>query len=165
MGRRLTNRVTGEVAHATGMFDPVINDEAPNPITSFDLFCGAGGLTTGLSEAKVDCLLAADNWIAAKDTFAANFPGVPFALGDLGAVPAERLIEIAGARPTLVSGGPPCQGFSSAGRRAPGDPRNSLVTVFAKLVVDLRPRLFLFENVEGFLTAEDGARVLTSSTR
>ena len=60
----------------------------------------------------------------------------------------------------VIAGGPPCQGFSSAGLRRAGDRRNTLVSVFASLVVKHRPRAFIFENVEGFLTAEDGDRVM-----
>src|SRR5690606_29614679 len=60
----------------------------------------------------------------------------------------------------LIVGGPPCQGFSSAGLRRAGDRRNTLVSVFAQLIVSHRPLAFVFENVEGFLTAEAGDRVL-----
>jgi DNA (cytosine-5)-methyltransferase 1 len=128
-------------------------------LTSVDLFCGAGGLTLGLQAAGIDCRLGADNWIAARDTFTANFARVPFTTADLGGLSGDDLVTLSGCKPDVVSGGPPCQGFSSAGRRSNGDPRNSLVSVFARLVVELRPRLVLFENVEGFLTAEGGARL------
>lgn len=53
-------------------------------------------------------------------------------------------------------GGPPCQGFSSAGRRQRADDRNSLVGVFSQLIVRQKPRAFVFENVEGFLTEARG---------
>src|SRR5690606_41648255 len=55
---------------------------------------------------------------------------------------------------------PPCQGFSSAGSRKEKDTRNTLVAVFAQIVSINRPRIFLFENVEGFLTAGNGKFVL-----
>ena len=60
----------------------------------------------------------------------------------------------------MYVGGPPCQGFSSAGRRSPGDQRNSFVNVFAKIIARHRPPAFVFENVEGFLTTGGGKRVL-----
>ena len=60
---------------------------------------------------------------------------------------------------TLIAGGPPCQGFSSAGKRQPRDPRNTLVGAFASIVAELRPPFLLFENVEGFLTAGQGAAI------
>ena len=61
---------------------------------------------------------------------------------------------------SVIAGGPPCQGFSSAGMRRTGDKRNTLVACFAQIVTRKRPRAFVFENVEGFLTAEGGKRVL-----
>ena len=60
----------------------------------------------------------------------------------------------------VIAGGPPCQGFSSAGLRRAGDHRNTLVSIFARLIVRHKPRAFVFENVEGFLTSEGGARVI-----
>ena len=60
---------------------------------------------------------------------------------------------------SVVVGGPPCQGFSSAGTRAVGDNRNTLVGWFAETVAQIHPLAFVFENVEGFLTAEDGFHV------
>ena len=62
-------------------------------------------------------------------------------------------------RPTVIVGGPPCQGFSSAGMRLAGDNRNTLVSVFAQLVARVRPPAFVFENVEGILTTEKGQRI------
>lgn len=57
---------------------------------------------------------------------------------------------------TVIIGGPPCQGFSSAGARRADDHRNTLVAVFARLIAKHRPRAFVFENVEGFLTGGEG---------
>ncbi len=74
--------------------------------------------------------------------------------GDLGTG------DLAFPAATVVAGGPPCQGFSSAGLRKRGDDRNTLVGRFAHLVARLRPAMFVFENVEGFVTAEGGARVI-----
>lgn len=117
-----------------------------------DLFCGAGGLSLGLQQAGWRAVRAIDHDAAAVETYRRN-------LGD-HVVRAE--IDAATDLPLadLFSGGPPCQGFSSAGQRRTGDHRNTLVSVFAQLVVRHRPRAFLFENVEGFLTGEDGQRVL-----
>jgi DNA (cytosine-5)-methyltransferase 1 len=56
----------------------------------------------------------------------------------------------------VIIGGPPCQGFSSAGARRDDDQRNTLVAVFARLIAKHRPTAFVFENVEGFLTGGDG---------
>lgn len=120
--------------------------------TFVDLFCGAGGLSWGFVEAGFDELLSVDNDPVAIETHRANLLSR-----------AERLTITPDLDPPPASifiGGPPCQGFSSAGLRRNGDLRNSLVSCFAKLVAGTRPEAFVFENVEGFLTAEDGERVL-----
>ena len=121
-------------------------------MAAIDLFCGVGGLSAGLRQAGWRTVHAIDRCAAAVQSYDLNFtPGAQ--LGELSwhsKLPAAHLIV----------GGPPCQGFSSAGRRVPGDARNSLVAVFAHLVAEHRPNAFLFENVEGFLTGDNGKWVL-----
>ena len=121
--------------------------------TVLDLFCGAGGLALGLSRAGFVVRQAADFNRAAVATYRANF-GEHVAQVDL----SDPNIQLPST--DIITGGPPCQGFSSAGLRREGDPRNSLIAAYAAHIVRLRPRAFLFENVEGFLTAENGVRVL-----
>lgn len=125
-------------------------------ITSFDLFCGAGGLATGLKLAGIQPLLAADSWSPAAETFKLNHPNVDFLQEDLAGVSGYDLISDAGEKPTVVAGGPPCQGFTSANRRGK-DSRNSLVGEFARIAAEIQPEIILFENVEGFLTT-DGSK-------
>lgn len=120
--------------------------------TVADLFCGAGGLSHGFRRAGFSLSFAADNNLAALKTYRENFGHSPSAM-DL-----SNAQEIPPA--TVIAGGPPCQGFSFAGARRNGDHRNSLVAGFAELIAKMKPRAFIFENVEGFLTGEDGARVL-----
>jgi DNA (cytosine-5)-methyltransferase 1 len=60
----------------------------------------------------------------------------------------------------VIAGGPPCQGFSTAGRRESGDARNTLVGAFAKIVARSKPSLVVFENVEGFFTVGEGRFVV-----
>nr|MCU0495227.1 DNA (cytosine-5-)-methyltransferase [Chloroflexaceae bacterium] len=116
--------------------------------TVLDLFCGAGGLSLGLVQAGFSIALAVDNNKAALQTYAAN----------LGNHIAQLDLSQAADLPktTIVVGGPPCQGFSSAGSRQKQDQRNSLVGAFAQTVARLQPLAFVFENVEGFLTADGG---------
>lgn len=120
--------------------------------TLVDLFCGAGGLSLGFQLAGFRLVHAIDNWKPAIDTYRANI-GDHIVEGNIRA-----FTEI--PESTVVTGGPPCQGFSSAGKRRGDDARNSLVTVFARLVARMKPRAFVFENVEGFLTGADGRFVL-----
>jgi DNA (cytosine-5)-methyltransferase 1 len=120
--------------------------------TVVDLFCGAGGLSLGLSRAGFQPICAIDHLAAAVQTYGDN-------LGDhvrVEEISETTLIPMA----DVIAGGPPCQGFSSAGLRRTGDARNSLVSVFAAIVAREKPKAFIFENVEGFLTTEDGNRVL-----
>ena len=113
-----------------------------------DLFCGAGGLSLGFGRAGFQSLAAFDNWEPAVETYRAN-------LGDhIQRVAISGDMEI--PCPTVVVGGPPCQGFSSAGMRRADDARNSLVGEFSRLIARVRPTAFVFENVEGFLTGARG---------
>lgn len=130
--------------------------------TSIDLFCGAGGLTLGLARSGIDVRLGSDSWDAAAATFGVNFPSAPILSADARELSATDLISKAGLEesPDVVVGGPPCQGFSSAGSKDGDDPRNTLVSVYARLVADLHPRVVVFENVEGFVTAKGGKFVV-----
>lgn len=118
-----------------------------------DFFAGAGGLSLGFARAGFSVEMAVDRCAAAVETHCRNLGGhardLDLSVGDL-AFPSS----------TVIVGGPPCQGFSSAGLRRRGDDRNTLVGRFASLVAQLRPAMFVFENVEGFITAEGGARVI-----
>ncbi len=116
--------------------------------TVVDLFCGAGGLSLGFTRAGFSVIRAIDSWAPAVNTYARN-------LGHhVTQAPISPSTELPRAR--VFVGGPPCQGFSSAGRRNGEDERNSLVTVFANLIAKARPDAFVFENVEGFLTGACG---------
>jgi DNA (cytosine-5)-methyltransferase 1 len=116
-----------------------------------DLFCGAGGLALGFRNAGFDLACAVDIEPAAIATYRANI-GDHVRSADLNC--DSELPDT-----DVIAGGPPCQGFSSAGMRMQGDRRNSLVTKYAELIAKKRPAAFVFENVEGFLTTDDGTAV------
>jgi DNA (cytosine-5)-methyltransferase 1 len=120
--------------------------------TVLDLFCGAGGLSLGFRRVDFVLVLAIDNNSAALETYKNSFG--PHATSLDLSKPADL------PKCDVIVGGPPCQGFSSAGMRRNGDQRNNLVSAFASIIANLRPNAFVFENVEGFLTAENGGRVL-----
>lgn len=143
------------------MSNPVANlPPGGSSPTVVDLFCGAGGLTVGFEDAGLNIAIASDFWHPAAETHRANFPRVPFLEADIRDVsPADIKSYCGGSAPDVVAGGPPCQGFSSAGARSDGDIRNTLVGHFANLAVELEPDVIVFENVEGFLTAGGGAFV------
>ena len=125
-----------------------------------DLFSGCGGFSLGLDHSGFRTAIAVDNWRPATDTFAANFPLANSINADLREISSTDIDRAARGSAQLVAGGPPCQGFSSAGKRRQDDLRNSLVRRFAILAVELQPSIVLFENVEGFLTAEHGRYVI-----
>jgi DNA (cytosine-5)-methyltransferase 1 len=95
-----------------------------------------------------------------------DVPGVEhFFLGDVRKLTGRQILEAIGmerGEVDLVCGGPPCQGFSSAGQRDIMDPRNSLVFEFARLVLEMMPRSLIMENVPGMLTMRtvDGTPVI-----
>ena len=98
---------------------------AGNDLSIVDLFCGAGGLSAGFRSAGFDSVLAVDSWSPAVSTYRRN----------IGSHVLEEYVtdELRLPHCRVIAGGPPCQGFSSAGLRKSDDERNSLVSVFAKL--------------------------------
>ncbi len=128
------------------------------PFTVLDVFCGAGGLSLGFKQAGYTITCAIDHYPAARRTYEHNIGSHTLQV-DLTNLDRSTLEYFASLAPTFIIGGPPCQGFSSAGMRQSADTRNNLVAVFAHIVATLRPQGFVFENVEGFLTTNQGKQV------
>jgi len=127
--------------------------EAAAP-TVVSLFAGCGGSSLGYSMAGFSERLAVEWDDKAAATFRANFPDVPLFHGDV----AKLSIEDALARSRLgpgdldvLDGSPPCQGFSTAGKRDMADPRNVLFEEYCRLLRGFRPRLLVMENVSGLV--------------
>lgn len=122
-----------------------------------DLFAGAGGLSLGLEQAgyEVAASVEYDPIHAAVHKF--NFPyGKTFA-ADVSKITGETIRTESAIKDReihLVAGGPPCQGISMMGRRAIDDPRNSLLKEFVRVMLELRPRYFLMENVAGLMVGK-----------
>ena len=117
-----------------------------------DLFAGAGGLSLGFEQAGFDVAAAVevDPIHAAVHKF--NFPACAVLARSVVGLSGQDIRAAAGIgdrEVTAVIGGAPCQGFSLIGQRALDDPRNSLVREFVRIVRELQPRFFLFENVKG----------------
>ncbi|MDP9440458.1 MAG: DNA cytosine methyltransferase [Actinomycetota bacterium] len=121
-----------------------------SPPTCIDVFCGAGGLSLGLTRAGFEVRAAFDVDERSVETYRSNLGAHAF-VADVRHIGGEALRAIAGLEDhdlDLVAAGPPCQGFSKQKRGAHlGDPRNALVLEFLRLVEELRPRAFLLENV------------------
>jgi DNA (cytosine-5)-methyltransferase 1 len=127
-----------------------------------DLFCGAGGLSYGFEQTgKFVTACGIDLLRDRIETFTANHEHAVGVAGDLRQFPVERLWSLAGDVDVVV-GGPPCQGFSSIRpfrTLTEGDPRNNLAEHYVLVIARLKPRWFVFENVVGLLTHENGARL------
>ena len=128
----------------------------PNALS---LFAGAGGCSLGFKKAGYQILYALDSDLAAVKTYRANFLDTICARGDVrefdfGAL-LDKLKIKAGELDVLI-GGPPCQGFSTAGAKFWDDPRNSLLKSYVKSLKIVYPKWFIMENVEGLLTAKSG---------
>jgi DNA (cytosine-5)-methyltransferase 1 len=109
-----------------------------------DLFAGCGGFSLGFQQAGFDIVAAFDNWQPAIDIYRDNF-NHPIFNQDLGN--SEGYRSIADFAPELIIGGPPCQDFSSAGKRNENLGRANLTRAFADIVCLVQPTWFVMENV------------------
>lgn len=125
---------------------------------SLDLFCGAGGMTYGFKLAGILSVLGNDIDEAACLTLKVNNPEIEVLCGDVTEEETKRRIVSAAnqAKVEIICGGPPCQGFSMAGFRLTDDPRNQLFKDFVDIVSRVKPKIIVFENVEGLLTFQGG---------
>jgi DNA (cytosine-5)-methyltransferase 1 len=130
-------------------------------LTCFDLFAGCGGLSLGLRQAGLDVRWANEIDSNAAATFRSAHPECRVFDEDIVDL-RKRLLDGPPDLPKpgevdVVSGGPPCQGFSGYNRfRRSSDPRNSLIEIFLDIVAYLRPRYVLMENVPGMLSLDHG---------
>lgn len=113
-----------------------------------DLFAGCGGLSLGFQNAGFNIVAAFDNWKPAIDVYQKNFSHKIF---DYDLSNLRRNYEIfREMRPEIIIGGPPCQDFSSAGKRNEDLGRGDLSIVFSEIVTSVLPQWFVIENVELF---------------
>lgn len=133
-------------------------DSATDQIKVVDLFAGAGGLTHGFSNEHFKVLFGVEWDKYAARTYAANYEH-PMLNEDITKLDATALREQYG-QADVVIGGPPCQGFSMAGKRNSNDPRNSLFMEYLRFVRAFEPKYFVMENVPGILTMKTSEGVL-----
>ncbi|MBQ4081884.1 MAG: DNA cytosine methyltransferase [Clostridia bacterium] len=124
-------------------------------LKSISLFSGAMGLDLGLMQAGIDIQIGQDFDTSCIQTMYAN--GHKGIAGDIRNISADSILEQAGMKvgePFLVCGGPPCQPFSTAGKRLGiNDPRGSLFKEFVRMIDEIRPRFFVMENVKGLMSS------------
>ena len=117
-----------------------------------DLFAGAGGFSLGFEDAGFDVVAAIDLDPIHCATHEFNFPHcktICRSVVHLSGTEIRKLAGIGSDDVAVVFGGAPCQGFSMIGKRTFDDFRNSLVYQFVRLVIELQPMYFVFENVQG----------------
>jgi DNA (cytosine-5)-methyltransferase 1 len=121
-----------------------------NKFNVLDLFCGCGGMTEGLKE-TLNVVCGIDIWDKAIDSYKKNHTHLSFCK-DLTKFPPRELEKIINTKIDIIVGGPPCQGFSMAGKRDKNDPRNSLFMEFYNYITYFNPKAFIMENVMGILS-------------
>lgn len=119
------------------------------------LFSGAMGLDIGLGKAGLNVVIGQDLEPSCVETMKAN--GHNVLGGDIREIKPETLLELTGlhiGEPFMICGGPPCQPFSTAGKRLGiNDPRGSLFMDFIRMIDYIRPRFFVMENVKGIVSS------------
>lgn len=126
----------------------------PNAPTVISTFAGCGGSSLGYSMAGFRELLAIEWDDNAVATFKLNFPDVPVYHGDIAKISVEQVLEMTGLKVgelDVFDGSPPCQGFSTAGKREFSDDRNQLFLEYSRLLKGLQPKIFVMENVSGMV--------------
>ena len=131
--------------------------------TNVELFAGAGGLALGLEEAGFENLLSNDFDKDSCDTLKLNRPNwnvVCDSVENLAEKDLLKMLNIKEGELDLLSGGYPCQSFSYAGKRLGlNDVRGTMFYYYAKILKQLKPKIFLAENVKG-LVSHDGGKTL-----
>lgn len=152
--RKVLPQIADYPAHLESCWREHLAPRGADAPTVISTFAGAGGSSLGYSMAGFRELLAVEWDDNAVATFKANFPGVPVYHGDIAKLSVEQALSMSGLKPgelDVFDGSPPCQGFSTAGKRIMDDPRNQLFREFVRLLAGLRPKVFVMENVSGMV--------------
>jgi len=126
-----------------------------------DLFSGAGGLSQGFRDAGYKIVSAVEIDKNLSQTYKKNFPKTKLFESDITKIKSTKLLAN-NSKIDVIIGGPPCQGFSMSGKRIRSngiflnDKRNKLFKEFVRIIKDLKPKVFLMENVPGILTIFNG---------
>lgn len=122
-----------------------------------DLFCGCGGLSKGFEMAGFNTVLAIDFWKDAVETFNNNHKNKVAICDDVSKISNDFLDDFTKKNKiTGIVGGPPCQGYSTVGKRDINDDRNYLYLQYCRIVEKVKPEFFVLENVKGLLTLNNG---------
>lgn len=139
-----------------------IDQRDPRPV-AVELFAGAGGLGTGFAAEGFRIALAIESDMRAAQTYRLNHRGTVVLEADARTVSARavRALVPSASKPTVVIAGPPCQGYSAAGKRQPGVEQNALFLEVTRLARELKARFVVIENVPG-MRGVSGVRFTTA---
>jgi len=132
--------------------------------TVVDIFSGAGGMEIGFEKAGFNIVFSTDIDEQCEIVHLLNRPKIPFLRADVRELKKTILDKYISCDVDVLVGGPPCQGFSTIGKRVSSnpdkrvqsDPRNQLFKEYIRILKTLNPKVFLMENVVGLLTREKG---------
>ncbi len=132
--------------------------------TAVDLFSGAGGLELGFEMDGYHIVFSTDFDEYCEKVHLKNRPNIPFLRVDIHNLDEKTLSKYITEDIDVLVGGPPCQGFSTIGKRISSDPnkryqadpRNTLFKEYIRVLKYLKPKFFLMENVEGLITRDRG---------
>lgn len=127
---------------------------------TIDLFSGCGGLSLGFNNADFNVLAAFDNWEPAVNVYKLNFSH-PIINKDLSQFNPDDIKAFSKYQPEIIIGGPPCQDFSSAGKRDESLGRADLTVVYAKIITSISPKWFVMENVDRAITSNAYQKAIT----
>ncbi|MBT3304406.1 DNA cytosine methyltransferase [Candidatus Woesearchaeota archaeon] len=119
-----------------------------------DLFAGCGGLSYGFHSAGFNVVGFIEKCKTAIDTFKKNFPNAIHIGTDIKQVKNSELLKYKN-KIDIITGGPPCQGFSFCGKRNPKDKRNQLYKEFIRIISIINPKIVVIENVPGIKSMKD----------
>jgi DNA (cytosine-5)-methyltransferase 1 len=152
--RQILSKIEDYPAHLQACWQGHLKPREPDAPTVISLFAGCGGSSLGYSMAGYRELLAVEWDDHAVETFKLNFPGVPIWHGDIAGLSVEECLRIAGLKSgelDVLDASPPCQGFSTAGKRKMDDGRNQLFREYVRLLRGLQPKVLVMEKVSGMV--------------
>lgn len=130
-----------------------------------DLFAGVGGLSYGFAHDENFEIVAANEILSdMAKAYSLNHPTVKIYncdIKDFGFKNLEQDLRIKKGDIDIIVGGPPCQAFSTVGKRVIDDPRGKLFQDYCRVLKEVEPQLFLFENVKGLLSIQNGELIKT----
>ena len=125
-----------------------------------DLFAGVGGLSYGFAHDKEFEILAANEILEPMaNAYGANHPDVKMYnkdIKDFGITDLNADLGISKGDVDIIIGGPPCQAYSTVGKRLIDDPRGKLFQEYFRILCELKPKIFVYENVKGLLSMQGG---------